>query len=97
MDTNGLDPCHYISLPSLSKDALLKFTRQELELISDTEKYNFFESGIRGGVSTCGGLRYAKANNPYLKDYDVQKPYNVYGHEQPVRLVYEPTIANRRL
>ena len=53
---------------------MLKFTGQELELISDIEKYNVFEGGIRGGVSTCGGLRYAKANNPYLKDYDVQKP-----------------------
>ena len=55
-------------------DALLKNTGQELELLSDVEMYNFVESGLRGGVSTCGGLRYAKANNPYLKDYDEQKP-----------------------
>lgn len=69
-----LDPCHYITAPSLSWDALLKKTEQELELLSDVDMYNFIESGIRGGVSTCGGLRHAKANNPYLKDYDPQQP-----------------------
>ena len=74
MENYGLDPCHYISAPSLAWDALLKNTGQELELLSDVDMYNFVESGLRGGVSTCGGLRYAKANNPYLKDYDEQKP-----------------------
>ncbi|XP_067947655.1 uncharacterized protein [Watersipora subatra] len=74
MDVYGLDPCHYISAPSLSWYALLKITKQELELISDVDMYNFVESGIRGGVSTCGGLRYAKANNPYVEGYDKKKP-----------------------
>ncbi|XP_067940274.1 uncharacterized protein [Watersipora subatra] len=70
----GLDPCHYISAPSLTLDACLKITKQELELITDVDMYNFFERGMRGGMSTCGGLRYAKANNPYVKDYDPSKP-----------------------
>ncbi|XP_067945243.1 uncharacterized protein [Watersipora subatra] len=70
----GLDPCHYISAPSLTLNACLKITKQELELITDVDMYNFFERGMRGGMSTCGGLRYAKANNPYVKDYDPSKP-----------------------
>ncbi|XP_067936706.1 uncharacterized protein [Watersipora subatra] len=74
MENYGLDLCHYISAPSLSLDVCLKITKQELELITDVDMYNFFERGIRGGMSTCGGLRYAKANNPYVKDYDPSKP-----------------------
>ena len=31
----GLDPCHYISSPGLSWDAMLKMTGIELDLISD--------------------------------------------------------------
>ena len=33
----------------------------------------FIEKGMRGGVSTVGEKRYAKANNPYLKDYAPEK------------------------
>jgi hypothetical protein len=69
-----LDPCRYITAPSLSWDALLKKTLVSLELISDPDVYMFLESGIRGGVSTCGSKRYAKANNPYLKYYDPKLP-----------------------
>ena len=31
----GLDPCHYISSPGLSWDAMLQMTGIELDLISD--------------------------------------------------------------
>ena len=45
MENYGLDPCDYVSAPSLAWDALLKNTGQELELLSDVEMYNFLESG----------------------------------------------------
>ena len=73
MENYGLDPVHYVTAPSLAWDALLKKTGQKLELLTDVDMYNFFESGIRGGVSTCGSLRHAKANNKYIDGYDSEK------------------------
>ena len=32
-DYYGLDPCHYFNSPGLSRDAVLKMTRIELDLI----------------------------------------------------------------
>ena len=69
----GLDVCHYISAPSLAFDAMLKYTGVELELLQDHDMYTFCEKGMRGGFSAITH-RYAKANNPYLKDNDMEKP-----------------------
>ena len=69
--TFKLDPAHYITAPSLALDAMLKMTEVELELLTDPD---FFEKGVRGGVSTIT-KRYAKANNRYMGDeYDPNKP-----------------------
>ena len=68
-----LDPANYFTAPGLSWDALLKYTNIELDLITDPDMLLFIEKGIRGGISTITH-RYAKANNPYLKDYDKEKP-----------------------
>jgi hypothetical protein len=65
----GLDPCHYMGNPSLSWDAMLKHTQVRLEQITDADMYMFFEKGIRGGMSKSV-LRYAKANNPYMNDFN---------------------------
>ena len=48
----GLDPCHYLSSPGLSWDAMLKMTGVKLEKISDTGKYLFIEKVLRGGILT---------------------------------------------
>ena len=68
-----LDPCHYFSSPELSWDAMLKMTAVRLEKISDIDKYLFIEKGSRGGISYIA-KRYAKANNKYMNDYDLEKP-----------------------
>lgn len=89
LDSNGLDPAHYYTLPGYTWDAMLKFTSQKLELLHDIDQLLFIERGIRGSVSQCSN-RYARANNKYMRDgynpnteehylmdYDV---VNLYGH-----------------
>ena len=65
MSTHGLDILHSYTLPGFSWKAALKYTGQELELISDRDMYDFIQEGKRGGISTIPN-RYAKANNPYM-------------------------------
>ena len=69
----GLDPMHYLTTPGFAWDALPKMTKQELELLTDYDMQLFIEKGMRGGISTVGEKRHAKANNPYIKDYDPEK------------------------
>ena len=68
----GLDPCHYFSSPGLSWDAMLKLTDVKLEKISDTNIYLFIEKGLKSRISNIA-KRYAKANNKYMKDYNLKK------------------------
>ena len=65
----NLDPAWYYTSPGLAWDAMLKNTEVELELLSDPNMYLMIENGIRGGISTIT-KRYAKANNPYMEDYN---------------------------
>ena len=70
----GLDPCYYLTAPSLSWDAMLKYCGEtikdfEIELLTDMDMYLQFETSIRGGLSQIS-KRYAKANNKYLPNYN---------------------------
>ena len=67
-----LDLCHYFSAPGLSWDAMLKMAGVKLGKISDIDQYLFIEKGTRGGISYVA-KRYAKANNKYMCDYDLNK------------------------
>ena len=44
----------------------------KLSSISDADMYLFFEEGTRSGVSYIS-KNYSKANNYYLKSYDLNK------------------------
>ena len=68
----GLDPAWYFTSPGLAWDAMLKITEVELELLSDPNMYLMVKNSIRGGISTIT-KRYAKANNPYMKNYNPEK------------------------
>jgi len=61
---------NYISLPSLSQDAMLMTCKQPLGLIHDDETREYFESSKRGGIVQAGCQRHAVANNKYMKNYD---------------------------
>ena len=72
--TYGLEALHHYTSPGLAWDAMLKYTKIELDLISDPNMYQMIErEGIRGGISSIM-KRYSKANHKYLDDYDSQKP-----------------------
>ena len=58
-----------MSALGLSWDAMLKMTKNELELITDPDLYIIFEKGTKGGISYISN-RYCKSNNNCLKHYD---------------------------
>ena len=66
----GLDMCQFISGPQLSYKILTSTLRYKVELLDDASMYQFFESGIRGGVSQAA-LRYCK--NSQEDEYDPEK------------------------
>ena len=51
LQTYGLDPLHYYTLPGLSWDAALKMSGVKLDLITDIDMYQMIERAIRGGVA----------------------------------------------
>ena len=68
-----LDPCHYFTSLGLSWDAMLKMTNIKLELMTDTDMFQFIEKGMHGGVSYIAN-RYGNANNKYMKEYNEKAP-----------------------
>ena len=69
INTYELDPVHFLSSPRLGWQACLKKTNMKLELLTDNDMLIMEEKGIRGGVCNAT-LKYAEANNKYMKDYD---------------------------
>jgi len=52
---------------------MLLMTDVEIDLMTDPEMYSFMFDNIRGGITTIAHRR-AKANNPYLVDYNQSLP-----------------------
>ena len=76
-----LDPTHYVSLPSFSIDAGMKFTGAKVELYHQGQEdmYAMVEKGIRGGISVIS-KRSAEANNKYMKNYnpEIESSFIIY-------------------
>ena len=68
---DGLDPVHYLTLPHYSWDCALKKIPCRLTHLPSVEYYEFFQRGIRGGLTFVnehvaeGELVYVDANNLY--------------------------------
>ena len=69
LDYYGLDTCHYFSSHGLSRDAMLKVTGVELELIHEIDMHLFIQKGMRGGISYIT-KRHNKTSNKYMESYD---------------------------
>ena len=56
---------------------MLKMTKIELELISDSDIYLFLMDTIRGGMAVCN-KKYVKADNIYTRKKDENSDVNKY-------------------
>jgi hypothetical protein len=72
--SHQLDPLHFLTAPSLSFNAALKRTQVELQLMTDMDMINFFQRGIRGGLSYICKRR-SVSNVPSMgASFDPSKP-----------------------
>ena len=62
----NLDPRHSYTLPGFSWQSMLKMTKIELELISDSDMYLYLMDCIRGGI-TVVNKKFVKADNIYTR------------------------------
>ena len=85
-DNLGLDPVKYISSPSLSKDAGLKYSKCKIENIKDVTIFQFIKKSIMGGLSD--------SINPYVKlDNDNESiVYNDISSQYPHELRTKATV-----
>ena len=51
LKNHGLDLAHYYTALGLSWDALLKHTKEDIELQRDYDMHLFVKNGMRGGIS----------------------------------------------
>ena len=64
--TYNLDPGHSYTLPGFSWQSMLKMTKIELKLISDSNMYLFLMDTIRGGICVVN-KKFVKADNIYAR------------------------------
>ena len=87
-DQFELDPVKYVSAPSLTKDAALKYSKCKIENIKDVSIFNFVRKTIIGGFSD--------SINPYIKLDDIKNEAIAYNdissqcpHELRKKLPYK--------
>jgi hypothetical protein len=75
LQEDGLDPVNYFTIPAMSYDSCFKLTGCHIDLLTEVEMYQFFEKGIRGGMTFVNkhltvhddstDILYVDANNLY--------------------------------
>ncbi|CAB4040302.1 probable DNA polymerase, partial [Paramuricea clavata] len=65
LESYELDPAHYVSAPSLSWDAFLKKSGEEIELVSDMDMFQFFEK-----EQDCWDNSDYPKDSPYYSDHN---------------------------
>ena len=61
-----IDPCNFLTLPSLALQCFLKFSNVKFELLTDKDMYDMLQSNLRGGLSLVSE-RYAESSE-YTKE-----------------------------
>lgn len=90
----GLDALHCYTSPGLTWQAMLKKTKVNIELMTDSNMFLMIQSGIRGGITQAIN-RNCTANNKYLKDYDSTKPSVYLGYYDANALYTWSMAANK--
>ena len=85
---SGLDPAHYISLPSYSYDSMLKLTKSVISLPTSIDMVHMLESGKRGGMSFIGTRDLTASNQKGDESEIIYIDANV---SLSMRSVYEKT------
>jgi len=80
---DNLEATCFISLPGLSWSSALKFYGKEIELLHDAEMYEFFERGIRGGITFVNTHHVTRTEEDKLLYVDAN---NLYGHALSMKL-----------
>ena len=75
-EDDGLDPLHFYGIPSLSWSSALKSIDKPLELLDDHTMYQYFERGIRGGMTFVNQHRSTADANTSILYIDIN---NLYG------------------
>ena len=96
LENYQLDPAHCCTAPGLSWMAALKYTGVVLTIPTCPDMHNFFDKGLRGGISMVAN-QFGRANHAGLTDYkeDLPTSYiqyvdcnNLYGNAM---MAYLPT------
>ena len=66
---------------------MLKMTNVDIEQMRDIHMYNMISKNTRVGLSTTGSTRYAKANNPYMKE--------IYNPDDETSFLYSSNICQQ--
>ena len=95
MCEDGLEPSYYVTLPGMVWDSAFKMTGCSVDLLTDADMYEFFERGIRGGM-TFVNTHFTRTNSERVPEvYDSSQPHsdilyidanNLYGHALSQRL-----------
>jgi len=90
---------HHLSLPQLSWNQALLFTRCSIEQITDANIYFAMKKNIKGGLVTCSHSA-AISNNPECPNYDENKQrtyiaqFDVTGHYSTCLSFFKLPVAN---
>lgn len=73
MAKSCLESLHFVTLPSLAFNLMLKETKVKLDYLKTREEYDFFKNSLRGGICVAS-VREAVANTPDMPTFDDKKP-----------------------
>ena len=77
MYNNRLDPVNFFGVPGLSWASALMTLKKPVELLQDMSMYEFFEAGIRGGMTFVNKHHVKASENVQIMYIDIN---NLYGH-----------------